>query len=57
MNCVMKLKHYIKKETKKQEENVYIINSTVLYIVLILAEVADCSKKQQIAADYSIEFC
>ena len=47
----MKSRHYIKKETKKQGEEVCIINSTILCIVLVLAEVADYSRERQIAAD------
>ena len=56
MNCVMKSRHYIRKESKKQGEEVYIVNGTVLYIVLVLAEVADYSKEWQIAVDYGVEF-
>ena len=37
----MKSRHYIRKESKEQGEEVYIINGTVPYIVLVLAEVAD----------------
>ena len=53
----MKSRHYIKKETKKQGEEVCIINSTILCIVLVLAEVADYSRERQIAADCGVKFC
>ena len=43
MNYIMKSRHCIRKESKEQGEEVYIINSTILYIILVLAEVADCN--------------
>ena len=52
----MKLKYYIRKETKKQREEICIVNSTILYIILILAEIVDYSGERQIAAGYSIKF-
>jgi hypothetical protein len=52
MNSVIKSRHYIRKESKEQGEEVYIIDGTILYIVLVLAEVADCSGERQITADY-----
>ena len=53
----MKLRYCVEKETKKQGEEVYIVDGTVLCIVLVLAEVADCSGERQIAADCGVEFC
>jgi hypothetical protein len=47
----MKSRHCVRKESKEQGEEVCIIDGTVLYIVLVLAEVVDCSGERQIAAD------
>ena len=46
MNYMIKSRHYIRKESNEQGEEVYIINGTVLYIILVLAEVANYGRER-----------